>query len=87
MTHMPLLSLHGVEAISYNSRSHLVSLQDKANSAHCIAQLNSVPLPFLRQEHDVLFQHDNACPHTAVATQRTFLGVQQLTWPARTLDL
>ena len=43
-------------AISYNSRSHLVFLQGKVNSAYYIAQIvNPVLLPFLWQEGDVLF--------------------------------
>ena len=56
-------------AIHYNSRSHLVFLQGKVNSARYIAQVvNPVPLSFLRQESDVLFQQDNARLHTAAAT-------------------
>ena len=50
------LRLHGVGAISYYSRSHLVFLQGKVNSARYIAQvLNPVLLPFLRQDSGVLF--------------------------------
>ena len=42
-------------AISYNSRSHLVFLQGKVNSACYIAQVvNPMLLPLLRQEGDVL---------------------------------
>ena len=44
-------------AISYDSRSYLVFLQGKVNSARYIAQVvNPVLLSFLRQEGDVLFQ-------------------------------
>ena len=51
-------------AISYNSRSYLVFLQGKINSALYIAQVvNAVLLPFLWQEGDVLFQQDNTHPH------------------------
>ena len=51
----------------------------KVNSARYIAQVgNSVLLPFLQQEGDVLFQQDNARPHVAAATQRTLHGMQQL---------
>ena len=75
-------------AISYNSESHLVLLQGKVNSAHYITQVfNSMLLPFLGQEGDVLFQHNNACPHTAAVTQRAVRGIQQLPWPARIPDL
>ena len=50
-TQRPHLRLHGVAAIGYNSRSHLVFLQDKINSAHYIAQVvNPRLLPFLRRE-------------------------------------
>ena len=76
------------EVISYNSRSHLVFLQGKVNSARYIVQVvNSVLLPFLRQGRDVLFQNDNQRPHTVAATQRALRGVQHLPWPARSPDL
>ena len=35
----------------------------------------------------MLFQHDNACPHTAAGMQCAFCGVQQLLCPARSPDL
>ena len=70
------LQLHGVGAISYNSRPHLVLLQGKGNSARYIAQVISVLLPFLREEGDVLFQQDNTRPHTAAAMQNALHGVQ-----------
>ena len=44
-------------------------------------------LPFHRQQGDVLFQHDNARPRTAAATQRALRGVQLLPWLARAPDL
>ena len=63
--------------ISYNSRSHLVFLQDKVNIARYIAQVvNPMLLPFLRQKGDVHFQQDNASPHTAAAMQRALRGVK-----------
>ena len=63
-------------------------LQGKVNSVRYIAQVvNSALLLFLRQEGDVLFQQDNARPHTAAATQRVFCGVQKLSWPLRSPDL
>ena len=53
----PHLRLHGVGAISYNSRSHLQFLLGKVNTARYIVQvLNPVLLPFLRKEGDMLFQ-------------------------------
>ena len=62
-------------------------LQSKVNIARYIAQVvNPVILPFIRLEGDVLFQQDNARPHTAAVTQRALRGVQQLPWPARSLD-
>ena len=42
-----------------------------------------VLLPFLRQESDVLFQQDNARPHTAAATQRALPGEQQDLYPIK----
>ena len=52
-------------------------LQGKVNTARYIAHVvKPVLLPFLRQEDDVLFQQDNARPHTAAATQRALRGVQ-----------
>ena len=78
-THRPHLRLYGVGAISNNSRSVLVVLQGKVNSAHYIAQVvNPVLLPFIRQEGDVLFQQDNACPHMAAAMQYALRGVNCL---------
>ena len=57
--------------ISYTSRSHLMFLQGKVNNTRYIAQVvNPVLLPFIRHEGDVLFQQDNARPHTAAMTQR-----------------
>ena len=35
----------------------------------------------------MLFQQDNACPHTATAIQRALCGIEQLPWPARSPDL
>ena len=58
------------EAISYNSRSHLVIQLGKVNTTRCIKQIfNPVLLPFIRKESDVHFQKDNARPHTTTATQ------------------
>ena len=75
-TQRPHLRLHGVRAISNNSRSHLLFLQGKVNSARYIARVvNPVLLPFLRQEGDVLFQQDNARSHTAAATRSPLRGV------------
>ena len=49
------------EAISYNSRSHLVFLQRKVNSFRCFAEVvNPVLLQFLQHKSDLLFQQDNA---------------------------
>ena len=49
-------------------------IQDKVNSARYVAQVvNPVLLPFLRREDDVLFQQDNARPHTDAETQRALL--------------
>ena len=63
-------------------------LQGKADSALYIAHIvNPVLQPFIRQEGDVLFQQDNARPHTAAATQRALRCIQQLPWPARSPDL
>ena len=55
-THRLLLKLHSVVAISYNSRSHLVVLQGKVNSARYSAQVvYPVLVLFVRQEGDVVF--------------------------------
>ena len=43
-------------AISYNSQSHLLFLQDKVSSARYIAQVNLVLPSFLLQEGDVILQ-------------------------------
>ena len=53
-----------------------VFLQCKVNSVRHIAQVvNPVLLPYIRQEVDVIFQQDNALPHTSVATQPAVRGV------------
>ena len=58
------------------------------NSVFYIIQVvNSVLLIFLRQRGGLLFQQDNAHPHTAATTQRTFRSEQQLTCPERYPDL
>ena len=63
-------------------------LQGKVNGARYISHVvNSLLLPFVRQEGDVPFQQDNARPHTSAATQRALLRVQQQPWPARTSDI
>ena len=77
-----------MRAISNNSRSHLVFLQGKVNSARYVTHVvNTVLLSFIPQEGNVLFQQDNARLHTATATQRALRGVLQLPWSARTPDL
>ena len=43
-------------------------------------------LPFLRQEVDMLFQQDNAFPHTATAEQCSLHAVQ-VPWTARSTDV
>ena len=59
---------------SVNSRSYLVFLQGKVISVCYIAEVvNPLLLPLLRQEGDVLFQQDNAQPHTSSATQLVFV--------------
>ena len=40
-------------------------------------------LPFIRQDHDVLFQQDKTRPRMAAMAQHALRGVQQLPWPAR----
>ena len=62
--------------ISYNLLSHSVFLQNKVKNACYIAQVvNPVLLSFIRQGGDVLFQQDNARPHTAAATQRVLCAL------------
>ena len=52
----PHLRLHRMGVISYNSRSQLMFLQSKVNSARYITQVvNLVSLSFIRQEGDELF--------------------------------
>ena len=63
-------------------------LQSKLTSTHYIALVvNSVLLPFIRQEGDVFIQQNNARSHTAAETQRALRGVNQLPWPGRYPDL
>ena len=87
MTHRSHLRFHEVGGHQLKLVVTLVLLQGKVNSVHYIAQVvNSVLLPFLQQEGDVLFQQNNPRPHTAAATQCALRGVQQLPWPTRTPD-
>ena len=87
-THRLHLRLHGVGGISYNSRSDLVFLQSKVNSARYFAQVvHPVLLPFIRQERDVLSQQDNARPHTDAATQRALRGAQSCPGQLETPDI
>ena len=86
-THRPHSRLHGVGSHQLNSRSDLVFLQGKVNSACYVAQVvNPMLLPFIRQEAMCL-QQDNTCPHMAAAKQHALHDVQQLPWPARSPDL
>ena len=87
-THRPHLRFHGVGGHLLQLAVIFGILHGKVNSAWYIAQVvNSVLLPFLRQEGDVLIQHGNVRPHMAPATHGDVLSVQQLTWPARSPDL
>ena len=71
-----------------NSRSHMAFLLGKVSSDRYFTHVvKSVLLPCLRHEGDVLFQQDNAHPHTAAAMQLALRGVQQLPWPARSSNL
>ena len=85
MTHRSHLWLHSVRAISYNSWSGLVFLQGKVNSSRYVSQVDKlILLPFLQEEGYVLFQQDNARPHTAAL--HVLRAVQQ-PWPAWSPDL
>ena len=86
--HRPHPRLQIVGTISYNSWSHFVFLQGKLDCARYIAQVvNPVLLPFIRQEGHVIFQQDNARPHTTTEMQHALRGVQQLPWSTRSPDL
>ena len=83
MTHRPHLRFHELRAISYNSRSHLVFMQSKVNSARYNAQVvNSVLLPFIRQEGGVLSARQRTSTYSCCNVQRALHGGQQLPWLA-----
>ena len=64
-------------AISSNSRFHFMFLHGKVNGTRYISYVvNPVLLSVLRQEGDVVFQQNNACPHIASAMRRALRGVQ-----------
>ena len=49
--------------------------------------IEPVVLPFMNIIEGGVFQQDNACPHTAVVTQRALQNIDMLPWPARSPDL
>lgn len=78
-------------AINYNFRSRLLIIHGNLNARRYVDEIlrpELVPL-LRRQRNPMLFQHDNARPHTARLTQ-DFLrqeGINVLPWPSKSPDL
>ncbi|GFT58281.1 transposable element Tc1 transposase [Trichonephila clavipes] len=48
--------------------------------------LRTVLLPFLLQYPGLIFQHDNATPHTTRVAMNSFTACQALSWPGSSPD-
>lgn len=75
--------------ISYSGRTDLIQVQGNLTARRYLDEIiRPHVLPFMNRQN-VIFQHDNARPHTARIT-RDFLAqnnVQVLDWPSRSPDL
>ncbi|GFY19776.1 transposable element Tcb1 transposase [Trichonephila clavipes] len=48
--------------------------------------MRTILLPFLLQYHGLIFQQDNAKPHTTRVAMNYLTAYQTLSWPARSPD-
>lgn len=75
-------------AISLDSRTPLVVIRGTLNAQRYVDDiLRPVLLPFLLQYPGLIFQQDNARPHTARVAMNCLEACQTLPWPARSPDL
>ncbi|GFV44919.1 transposable element Tcb1 transposase [Trichonephila clavipes] len=75
-------------AISWDTRSSLVVLQGTLTARRYVDDiLTPIVLPMLSSRPGVIYQQDNARPHTARLSQQRLQGYDVLPWPARSPDL
>ena len=76
--------------ISNRAKTDLVTIGGTLTSVrYCDEVIEPVVVPFLRQRHATIFQHDNARPHTANNTKDLLRqnNVNVLDWPSKSPDL
>ncbi|GFW32963.1 transposable element Tcb1 transposase [Trichonephila clavipes] len=78
-----------IEDVSGDSWGSLPILISLVHATQALDQelRSGVPLPFLLQYIDLVFQQDNARPHTARVVMSCLTALQTLPWPARSPDL
>ncbi|GFW65763.1 DDE_3 domain-containing protein [Trichonephila clavipes] len=75
-------------AISWDTRSSLVVLQGTLTARRYVDDiLTPIVLPMLSSRPGVIYQQDNARPHTARLFQQCLQGYDVLPWPDRLPDL
>ena len=64
-------------------------LRNTTGTRVCDKTVKPVVVPYLQQHNVSIFQHDNACPHTARHTQNILPihNINVLQWPTRSPDL
>ncbi|GFS67666.1 transposable element Tc3 transposase [Trichonephila clavipes] len=76
------------EAIAYDSRFTLIVMPGTLTLQRYVDDILRPHVgPFLNGITEVIFQQDNACPHTARFVQDYLRHFQTLPWPARSPDL
>ena len=74
-----------------NGRSHLLVVHGNMNTVGCCDQvLAQEHIPFVTAHGpDLIFQQDNARPHTAILTKEYLrnMGINVMEWPSRSPDL
>ncbi|KFM59999.1 Transposable element Tc1 transposase, partial [Stegodyphus mimosarum] len=75
-------------AIAFDSRSPLVRILDTMTAQRYLDNvLRPVAIPYLQGLPNVIFQQDNARPHSARICQHALQGIQMLPWPPYSPDL
>ncbi|GFS98814.1 transposable element Tc1 transposase [Trichonephila clavipes] len=75
-------------AISFDCKTLLVVNRGTLSAQRYIDDiLRTVLLPFLLQYPGLIFQHDNARPHTAHIVMNCVTACQTLPWPAKSPDI
>ncbi|GFX30360.1 transposable element Tcb1 transposase [Trichonephila clavipes] len=75
-------------AISFDSRFPLIVIRGTLTVQRYVDLiLRTVLLPFLQQYLGLIFQQDNARPHTTRVVMNCLTACKTLSWPARSPDL